>query len=169
MKYKAKRKYTYSVTGAYRHLKDWLFINNDFTHLEILPPTLDNISLMKEFGLTFVVKGFKNIYEFTKWDRIWSGFGIASTFLMSRSLGESFIKNALLSFMNGDPLPDSKEIGKELENNKFIDVKNDADERRIIEREYYFNKYQYYLHKIRREIMRLILLKHRVSNLALQE
>lgn len=41
----------------YMKLKEWMFLDNEFTQIEIINPTLENIELMEKYGLKFVVKG----------------------------------------------------------------------------------------------------------------
>jgi hypothetical protein len=154
--FKVKRKPSYAVIDAYRNYKDWMFLDNDFTHIEILPPTLENLEMMQEFGLTYVIKGFRNIVEYSRWDHLRFKFGISSLFLATRCLGNQFMSDAIVSFFNSEPLPNSGEIAQEIENNRLLPITNPKEEKRIIEREYYLREYRKYSIIIHRELVKLI-------------
>lgn len=164
--FRVKRKPFYKVIDAYKNYKNWMFVNNDFTQIEILPPTLDVLKMMSDYGLTNVIKGFRNIVEYTEWDNLRYYFGTTSIFLMTRCLGTQFVSNALVSFMNNEPLPDSEDINREIENNRIILVSDKKEEKRIREREYYLKEYQRYSRVIHRKMYKLIK-QGRVSSLNL--
>ena len=147
-------------------LKEWMFLDNEFTQIEIINPTLGNIELMEKYGLKFVVKGFKSIPEYRKWDRLRIRFGICSTLLMTRFLSKKFISDAIISFIEGRTLPSQNEVSKEMESNRILKIVDDSDERRILERDKYLKKYNKYSVLIRREIYKLIR-KGRVEQLSL--
>ena len=112
--FRVKRK-SLKVIDAYKNYKNWMFVDNDFTQIEILPPTLDVLKMMSDYGLTYVIKEFRNIVEYTEWDNLRYHFGTTSMFLMTRCLGTRFVSDALVSFMNNEPLPDSKDINREID------------------------------------------------------
>lgn len=151
-----KRKLSKCIFSKYKKLRKWVFLNNDFTQIEILDPTLENIELMEKYDLRFVIKGFKSISEYNKWDRLRTKFGIYSTLLMTRCLSEKFMSNVLMSFIEGQSLPDSNEVSKEIESNQISLIESDSDEKRILEREKYLEKYNEYSILIHREIYKLI-------------
>ena len=153
---RVRKKYVYSVLEAYRNYKNWMFFDNDLTQIEILPPKLETLEMMKKYDLSFVVKGFKNIVEYSKWERIRLKFGMATALLLTRCFSEKFLVNTLTSFANNEPLPDSYEIKKEVENNSLLTITSDTDEKRILERDRYAREYRKYSLIFHREVVKLI-------------
>ena len=147
-------------------LKEWMFLDNELKQIEIINPTLENMELMEKYGLKFVVKGFKSIPEYRKWDKLRMKFGIYSTLLLTRFLSRKFMSDAIMSFIEGHTLPSQDEVSREMESNRILPVVNDSDERRILERDKYLKKYNKYSVLIRREIYKLIR-KGRVEQLSL--
>ncbi len=154
--WKVRRKSIYSVIDSYLGFKDWMFFNNEGTQIEILKPTLDALEMMQKYGLCFVVKGFRNLIEFEKFNKIRIEYGMSTMMLASRCLGSSFMSNAFVSCMNQEPMPDDDEIIAEIENNRFLSIRNEKEEKRIKEREYYRRRVEKYSFLFHRMIYNLI-------------
>ena len=154
MKIKINTKYN-TVLRSIKHLKDWMFVNNELTSVEILPPTLDNITMMKEYNNTFVLKGFKSLVEYERMENIRFKHGFYSMMFLSRSMSNGFIINALTSMMNEQPLPSSEEVEQDINDNMFKIV-DEKEEKRINEKIKYKKLYQKYSILLHRQIMKMI-------------
>lgn len=161
-----RRKSKYSLIDSYQSFRNWMFINSDCTQIEILSPTLNGLEMMNKYGLTYVVKGFKNILEFSKWDHLRFKLGLTSMLLASRCLGSKFMSDTIVSFFNNEPLPNSEEIKQAIDDNQLLPITNKREEKRILEREYYLREYNKYSIIVHRELFTLIK-QHRLETLTL--
>ena len=142
---RVRKKYSTELLDSYIHWKDWMFFNKDMTQIEILPPTLQNLELMYQFGLVYTVKGFLSPVEFSFFNNFRVRYGMAAMMLSIRSIGTKLFAKAITSMLNSDPLPDDEEILEEVNNNRLTEIVSDKDEQRIIEREYYYHLRRKYL------------------------
>ena len=126
--------------------KYWMFFDNDSSHIEIMEPTLDNLTMMKEYKYILVVKGFKSMMEYKDWDRIRFKQGFYSMMYASRCLDPNFMADTITKMLNKEPMPNAEETKNAFEGNRFVIVENAAIEKRILERDKYrrlFNKYTF--------------------------
>jgi hypothetical protein len=150
------KKHYWDIFEAIKNYHYWMFTDSDVSRVEILPPTLDNLNLMKESHLWWVVKGFKNPLEFKVLDNLRVEQGVNSMMYASRSVGNELIFRAINAMLNEEPLPSKTEIDQYVEANKFIPVMDAKSEKRIKEREHYKRLYEKYSILLHRRIFHLI-------------
>lgn len=147
---KIRRKYAYDILEPIRHYKDWLFLDSEMGMMEILPPTLDNLNLMREYSLFFILKGFKNPLEYNVWNKLRINHGFCSMMYASRSVSLNLILDALNSMINDQPLPSRQQVRQSVEENRLTTIGDNNSERKVMEREKYrklYNKYSLILHR----------------------
>ena len=153
---KIHRKYYYSMYDCIKHYKDWMFFDNDLVNIEIASPTLDNIEMMKRLGLDYVVKGFRGLLEYRRYDHIRIEYGVSTMMFISRCVGNKFIASALTNFMNGESLPSKEEIDSEIDDHRLTDMNDDIAVKRMNEREMWKRKNARYSVIVHRMIYKLI-------------
>lgn len=153
---KIHRKYYYSMYDCIKHYKDWMFFDNDLVNIEIASPTLDNIEMMKRLGLDYVVKGFRSLLEYRRYDHIRIEYGVSTMMFISRCVGNKFIASALTDFMNGESLPSKDEIDSEIDDHRLTDMNDDIAVKRMNEREMWKRKNARYSVIVHRMIYKLI-------------
>ena len=156
------KKHIGDVLDCILHYHDWMFTDSSISRVEILPPTLDNINLMRNYNLLWVVKGFKNPTEFNIWNTLRFNQGFHAMMYASKSVGTDLIYQAINSMVNGQPLPSKREVDQSIEDNRLIKVEDEISEKLIREREKYRRLYMKFTVQLRREFHSLIK-QHRVQ------
>lgn len=149
------KSFLYDILEPIKHCKDWMFTDIYISRIEILSPTLDNLNIMKEYNMLWVVKGFRNPLEFKIFDYLRVEQGVNSMMFASRSLGSGIMYKAITSFLYNEPMPSTQEIEKAVEDNKFLPVVDEQSEKRIKEREKYRKLYEKYSRILYKKINRL--------------
>ena len=155
-KAKIHRKHFYDVLESIKHYKDWMFLNNDLTHIEILKPDISTLHIMKQYGMCFVVKGFMSPSEFSVYDRIRFKHGFYSMMYASRCVGSDIMMQAFNALANDQPMPSHEEVCDAIEDNRLVHIKSDKEEQRIKERIKYKHMSEKYSVILHRKIYRLI-------------
>lgn len=153
---KIHRKYYYTMCDCIKHYKDWMFFDNDLVNIEIATPTLENIEMMKRLGLDYVVKGFKSLLEYRRYDHIRIKYGVSTAMFISRCVGNQFIASALTDFLNGESLPSKNEIDSEIDEHRLTDMDDVIAVKRMKEREMWKRKNEIYSVIVHRMIYELI-------------
>lgn len=153
---KIHRKYYYTMYDCIKHYRDWMFFDNELINIEIASPTLDNIEMMKRFGLEYVVKGFKSLLEYRRFDKIRIGYGVSTMMFISRCVGNKFIVSVLTDFMNGESLPSKDEIESEIDDHRLTDMNDSVSVKSMKEREMWKLKRERYSVIFHRMIFKLI-------------
>lgn len=143
-----------SELNLYR--KYWMFTNPSMDRVEILPPTLQNLTLMREGNLCWVIKGFKNKFEYRTWERIRVKHGFCSMMYVSRSVGSALMFKAISAMLNNQPLPSKEEVDQEIEKNRLIPIKDNISEERVKEREKYKRLYEKWTKKAQYNFSKLL-------------
>ena len=149
-KAKIQKKYYFFILESIIHYKDWMFLNNDLTHIEILPPKLETLTMMKQYNMCFVVKGFKTPFEHSIYERLRFKHGFYSMMYASRRAGINILMKALNSLANDEPMPSQEEINTAIENNNLTNISNEKEEKQVKERIKYkqlSEKYSIILHR----------------------
>ena len=155
-KARIRKKHYYELLDNYKHYKDWMFINNDITNVEILSPDISTIKMMIQYDMKFVVKGFKSPSEYSIYNNIRFKHGFYQMMYASRCVGNNLIFQAINSLANNQPLPSQEEVCDAIEKNRLVNIKSDKEEKYIKERikyKYLSEKYSVILH---RKIYKLI-------------
>ena len=155
-KARIRKKHYYELLDNYKHYKDWMFINNDITNVEILSPDISTIKMMIQYDMKFVVKGFKSPLEYSIYNNIRFKHGFYHMMYASRCVGNNLIFQAINSLANNQPLPSQEEVCDAIEKNRLVNIKSDKEEKYIKERikyKYLSEKYSVILH---RKIQKLI-------------
>lgn len=155
-KAKIHRKHFYDILESIIHYKDWMFLNNDLTHIEILPPKLETLTIMKQYEMCFVVKGFKSPYEFSIYDKIRFKHGFYSMMYASRCFGSDIMMQAFNALANDQPMPSHEEVCDAIKDNRLVDIKSNKEEQKIKERMKYKHLSEKYSVILHRKIYRLI-------------
>lgn len=138
------KSFLYDILEPIKHYKDWMFTDIHMSRIEILSPTLDNLNMMKEHNMLWVVKGFRNPLEFKIFDHLRVEHGVSSMMFASRSLGSDIMLKAITSMLNNEPMPSKQEVEEAAEDSRFIPVVDGQSEKRIKEREKYRKLYAKY-------------------------
>ena len=147
--------FLYDILEPIRHYKYWMFTDIYISRVEILPPTLDNLNMMKEHNMLWVVKGFNNPLEFKIFDYLRVEHGVSSMMFASRSLGSGIMLKAITSMLNNEPMPSKQEVEEAAEDSRLIPVVDEQSEKRIKEREKYRKLYEKYSRILYKKINRL--------------
>ena len=99
--YTCTRKSIQSVCDSIKNYKNWLFTNDDCSQYEILNPTLDNITLMREYNLTKAVKGFSSPSSYSKLRRLCMKYDIYSASFLCMCIGSENMASVISDLMNG--------------------------------------------------------------------
>ena len=138
------KSFLYDILEPIKHYKDWIFTDIHISRIEILSPTLDNLNMMKEHNMLWVVKGFYNPLEFKIFDHLRVEHGVSSMMFASRSLGLGIMLKAITSMLNDEPMPSKQEVEEAAEESRLISVVDEQSEKRIKEREKYRRLYEKY-------------------------
>ena len=112
--------------------------------------------MMKRLGLDYVVKGFKSLLEYRRYDHIRIEYGVSTAMFISRCVGNKFIASALSDFLNGESLPSKEEIDTEIDDHRLTDMNDDIAVRRMQERNMWKKKNERYSVIVHRMIYDLI-------------
>ena len=119
-RYKVRKKTYYDILENIRGIKGWMFFDHDITEVEILEPTIENLSLMREYNFIFVVKGFLYPGEFSYLNHIRYRYGLAKIMFLSRSVSTDIMVQAIESLAGQGHLPTKKEIDEDKERNRLL-------------------------------------------------
>ena len=138
------KSFLYDILEPIKHYKDWMFTDIHISRIEILSPTLDNLIMMKEYNMLWVVKGFRNPLEFKIFDYLRVEQGVNSMMFASRSLGSGIMLKAITAMLNNESMPSKQEVEEAAEDSRLISVVDEQSEKRIKEREKYRRLYEKY-------------------------
>ena len=155
-KAKIHRKHFYDILESIIHRKDCMFLNNDLTYIEILPPKLETLTMMKQYEMCFVVKGFISPLEYSIYDRLRFKHGFYSMMYASRCVGSDIMMQAFNALVNDQPMPSHEDVCDAIEDNRLVHIKSDKEEQRIKERIKYKHLSEKYSVILHRKIYRLI-------------
>lgn len=150
------KKYYHDIYDCIKHYKDWMFFDNDMYNVEILPPSIDNLKLMSDFNLCFVVKGFTSLVEYNYANKLRVKHGITMCTYMTTLVGANFIASSLENYFNQNIFPSDSEIKKEVDNNFFIEIKDEHSIKKHNTRKYLLKKYKFLTVKLHKYISQLI-------------
>lgn len=143
--YRVRNKsFLYDILEPIKHYKDWMFTDIHISRIEILSPTLDNLIMMTEHNMLWVVKGFNNPLEFKIFDYLRVEHGVSSMMFASRSLGSGIMYKAITSLLYNEPMPSTQEVEEAAEESRRISIVDEQSEKRIKEREKYRRLYEKY-------------------------
>lgn len=156
-KFKYLKKSPYDYLDALKNFKKtWMFLDNDIKQIEIIEPTIENLKMMKDFKMHFVVKGFNSLHEYLKYEKLRIDYGVATMMVVSKYIGAQTMFNAILATVNNTELPSNEEVQYNIKKNVFIDVKEEEGLKRLLIRKNLENKLDKLTFRVKKEIVYLV-------------
>lgn len=125
----------------------WMFFNQSLTQIDIFSPTLDNLKMMSDYGLTLVVKGFNSFSEYKYFDNLRVRYGTSAMMCAYYDNCKEVMEKAFISYCDGEPLPTKEEVEEIINKNKLKDV-DDVYMKRKAMRDFYYKKVLKYQKKV---------------------